>query len=589
MIERFANTLATRLTESISASQIAMRLEDFSQVPDLADDEYIYFTLVDECSQQVEIVKATHPAGLLEGTYIIERAQQGTTAYAFSTDATVYHSLTAQTAQRLSDYGAFYLGDHASPPLVDLNGDPVSTGQIYFDTTFEAAYRYDGTGWGLLTELSPVLGTYSRLTYQLDAGVAAGGRVGGLSSNGKAMPDLVLTETELNVYLNGVRLSEFYGDTPPIFFDHPYDFTIDYVTNEIVFVEAVPPNSLLVVDVVVFPAIDYDDRYLVKLSDTLLGDDPTDLVSRGYVFTIDPGVGENPVTGLFNTINNAVAHCAARVRDARYPVVMILKDGAAHAIQHDDPVVIPRAQVFSDMVITGETVPASCDIDFDFADTATNPNIQFAFDIYAYNVRLSNFSMNISSLPAAVPPTGSCVVRAQAGSRVILTNFLVDVANTNGDIDVIVATSANLRIGEGVEMQTDGLAGYKAIVLTTSLMEIGDVHETAGDLLLNDFEVFVYALSSRIYQNSAINVAFDTGNTGVLLNASTYAIDVLSGVLNMTNLTTGVSLSNGGAFHGAAKANYTTVFQEVDPAQPPQLVDASGYKLPSWAGEIYSN
>ena len=51
----------------------------------------------------------------------------------------------AQTAAESID--AFYLGAQASDPTVDLNGDPVTAGDWYFNTTFNETRIYNGSSW----------------------------------------------------------------------------------------------------------------------------------------------------------------------------------------------------------------------------------------------------------------------------------------------------------------------------------------------------------------------------------------------------------------------------------------------------------
>jgi len=56
---------------------------------------------------------------------------------------------TAQTAAEtaLASFNATYLGPLASDPTVDSNGDPVSTGDWYFNTTSNVTKIYNGSTW----------------------------------------------------------------------------------------------------------------------------------------------------------------------------------------------------------------------------------------------------------------------------------------------------------------------------------------------------------------------------------------------------------------------------------------------------------
>lgn len=71
---------------------------------------------------------------------------------------------TAQAAAEavLSSINGTYLGSQASNPTVDLNGDPVTVGDWYFNTTSNITIIYDGTNWNAIDpqlsgDLSPTL------------------------------------------------------------------------------------------------------------------------------------------------------------------------------------------------------------------------------------------------------------------------------------------------------------------------------------------------------------------------------------------------------------------------------------------------
>ena len=79
---------------------------------------------------------------------------------------------TAQTAAEAAQAAAeavqdsidgLYLGAQASDPTVDLNGDPVTAGDWYFNTTDNSARIYDGSAWqrinpDLIGDTTPQLG-----------------------------------------------------------------------------------------------------------------------------------------------------------------------------------------------------------------------------------------------------------------------------------------------------------------------------------------------------------------------------------------------------------------------------------------------
>ena len=68
---------------------------------------------------------------------------------------------TAVAAQEAID--GLYLGAQASNPTVDLNGDPVTAGDWYFNTTSNITFIYDGSNWNsaspeLVNDTTPQLG-----------------------------------------------------------------------------------------------------------------------------------------------------------------------------------------------------------------------------------------------------------------------------------------------------------------------------------------------------------------------------------------------------------------------------------------------
>jgi hypothetical protein len=89
------------------------------------------------------------------------------TASANSATASAASAAAAQAAQEAID--GLYLGAQASDPTVDLNGDPVTVGDWYFNTTINKSKIYNGSGWDILTADGSVTsvtgtGTVSGLT-----------------------------------------------------------------------------------------------------------------------------------------------------------------------------------------------------------------------------------------------------------------------------------------------------------------------------------------------------------------------------------------------------------------------------------------
>lgn len=73
-----------------------------------------------------------------------EITQQALIATAKATEA----SQSASSAiSALDSFDDTYLGAKATPPTADNDGDTLSLGSLYFDTTQDSLYVYTGTGW----------------------------------------------------------------------------------------------------------------------------------------------------------------------------------------------------------------------------------------------------------------------------------------------------------------------------------------------------------------------------------------------------------------------------------------------------------
>ena len=70
-------------------------------------------------------------------------------ASANSANASAASAAAAQAAQEAID--GLYLGAQSSDPTLDLNGDPVTVGDWYFNTTINKSKIYNGSGWDVLT------------------------------------------------------------------------------------------------------------------------------------------------------------------------------------------------------------------------------------------------------------------------------------------------------------------------------------------------------------------------------------------------------------------------------------------------------
>ena len=102
-------------------------------------------------------------------------AASSATAAASSATAAAASATAAEAARDAIE--AFYLGAQSSNPTVDLNGDAVTAGDWYFNTTDNTTRIYDGSSWNtvspdLVGDTSPQLGgTLDANNYNIDMGV----------------------------------------------------------------------------------------------------------------------------------------------------------------------------------------------------------------------------------------------------------------------------------------------------------------------------------------------------------------------------------------------------------------------------------
>ena len=90
------------------------------------------------------------------------------------------------------DYKSSYLREQATAPSVDLNGNAITTGDLFFDTTLNVMRVYDGVGWQ--TAGSTVNGTSVRQTFIATEGQTTFTLTQGYDAN------------FADVYLNGTKL-----------------------------------------------------------------------------------------------------------------------------------------------------------------------------------------------------------------------------------------------------------------------------------------------------------------------------------------------------------------------------------------------
>jgi hypothetical protein len=106
---------------------------------------------------------------------------------------------TAQTAAELAldNFTDIYLGDFASAPTVDNDGDPLAVGMMYYDTSTNQLKIYSSSGWQ--NAGSSVNGTSGRYTYTISGTPSS---VTGVDDSGNT---LAYDAGYIDVYLNGVK------------------------------------------------------------------------------------------------------------------------------------------------------------------------------------------------------------------------------------------------------------------------------------------------------------------------------------------------------------------------------------------------
>lgn len=97
----------------------------------------------------------------------------------------------------------YYIGAYAVPPTECPNGDALTPGVLYYDTTSETMYVWDGDSWNPLYATVPTPADLSEFHYTAYAGQTD---FGGVDMFGNTPNDLL--SGNANVFLNGVRLTE---------------------------------------------------------------------------------------------------------------------------------------------------------------------------------------------------------------------------------------------------------------------------------------------------------------------------------------------------------------------------------------------
>jgi len=131
-----------------------------------------------------------------------------------------------------------YLGAHPTPPTTTSTGDPIPIGAIYYNTTNNQTYVWNGTAWMPLTQ--PAIGSVASLAYSATANQQV---------FDTTLPDItgsthpITDATTLDVHVNGVRT----------LIDDPAgagDYAVDRVASTVTFVRPLLAGSIVQIDVV---------------------------------------------------------------------------------------------------------------------------------------------------------------------------------------------------------------------------------------------------------------------------------------------------------------------------------------------------
>ena len=146
----FANNAVSKLKAALFASQTTLQLQDGTGelFPLPSGGNYFKLTIEDRRTQQIEVM---HCIGRAGDVLTVVRAQEDFVAQNFLAGATVSNRWTRDSPQALLDEvpgpNPLYLGAFDDPPTTDNDGNPLTTGMIYFDLTTDRVMFWTGGSW----------------------------------------------------------------------------------------------------------------------------------------------------------------------------------------------------------------------------------------------------------------------------------------------------------------------------------------------------------------------------------------------------------------------------------------------------------
>jgi len=201
-----------------------------------------------------------------------------------------------------------YLGAWPVPPTTTSTGEPIPVGALYYNTTNNQTYVWNGTQW--MPIVQPAVGSVASLAYAATAGQTHfDTSVGDIAGATHPMTG----DTTLDVHVNGVR----------VLLDVPAgagDYTVDKPTSSIVFNRPLLAGSIVQIDVVSTITVVAGIVVVVSLLD----------------FDVDPVTGDpGQIDGTRTTFPLALASDHSPVSVTRSSDISVVLDGVPQQPDHD--------------------------------------------------------------------------------------------------------------------------------------------------------------------------------------------------------------------------------------------------------------
>lgn len=158
----FANNAISQLSAAItsSATLININLSDAPMFPSPAAATDFFMLTLENLQVNPparEIVKVT---AVNSAQFTVVRAQEGTTAQNWAAGATAAHRVTAGTlrgflSSAASSVSALYLGAFQAAPSTGANSTSLIPGNLYFNTTSNTLFAYNGVAWVAASTTGP--------------------------------------------------------------------------------------------------------------------------------------------------------------------------------------------------------------------------------------------------------------------------------------------------------------------------------------------------------------------------------------------------------------------------------------------------